>query len=552
MPKITIDGKVFEVEEGLTVIEAARNNGIEIPHFCWHPALSISGNCRMCLVEIEKMPKLMIACQTKVADNMVVHTNSDRSIKAREAVMEFLLINHPLDCPICDEAGQCKLQDYTFKYSVGSSRFDEDKNEKRKREQLGPFVVFDAERCISCSRCIRFCDEIAKEPQLTFVNRGDRVTIKTFPGQKLDNPYSMNTIDICPVGALTSADFRFKARVWEMSFTDSICIGCSRGCNIKIGVRNNEILRLEPRENLNVNQYWMCDKGRLETYGHVNSQTRIKSPFLKRNGRLIEVGWDEAVAQAASDLKNYQPEEIHGIGSAYSSVEDNYLFHKFLTKIIKTSGIDYIPHIIPDDEDEILLKSDKTPNARGVQELGITPINVGKNLEAVITAIKERKIKVLYVMNDDIFTIPELAEVAHHLDVIITHAVNMNKTVEIAKIVLPCSAFAEVNGTCINFEGRVQRLFPAVATLERERTIEFFNLSRLDKFGTQFDRWNRSNKRDTRPSWKILTKLARLFGVKWDYQLAEDVFNEIAKEIPAFEGLTYDMLSNKGALLKSN
>lgn len=551
MPKITIDGKVFDVDQNLTVIEAARQNGIDIPYFCWHPALSISGNCRMCLVEIEKMPKLMIACQTRVADNMVVHTKSERTIRAREAVMEFLLINHPLDCPICDEAGQCKLQDYTVKYSVGSSRFNEDKTEKRKRDQIGPFIIFDAERCISCSRCIRFCDEVAKEPQLTFVNRGDRVTIETFPGQKLDNPYSMNTIDICPVGALTSADFRFKARVWEMSFTESICIGCSRGCNIKIGVRNNEILRLEPRENLDVNQYWMCDKGRLETYAHVNSATRIKSPFVKRNGKLIEAGWDEAVAQIASDLKNYLPEEIFGIGSAYSSIEDNYLFHKFLTKIIKTSGIDYIPHIEPDSEDSILLKSDKTPNSRGLQELGITPIDVGQNLSTVAAAIKERKIKVLYVMNDNIFTLPQLAAVAGYLDMIIVHATNINKTTEIAKIVLPCSAFAEINGTFINFEGRVQRVFPAVSTLERERTMDFYNLSRLDKFGTQFDRWNKTNKRDTRPSWKILTKLVGLFGVKWDYGVAEDVFNEIAESVPAFEGLSYDVLSNKGAWLKS-
>jgi NADH-quinone oxidoreductase subunit G len=276
MPKVTLDGKTFDVESGITILEVARSTGIEIPHFCWHPALSISGNCRMCLVEIENMPKLMIACQTVVTDNMVVSTNSERVIKARQAVMEFLLINHPLDCPICDEAGQCRLQDYTMKYSLGNSKFEEVKNKKQKRHKIGPFIFYDAERCISCSRCIRFCNEVAKSPQLTFINRGDRVSVKTFSGQLLDNPYSMNTIDTCPVGALTSADFRFKARVWEMSFTDSVCVGCSRGCNIRIGVRNNEILRLEPRENLNVNKYWMCDKGRIESYRHVKSDTRIE------------------------------------------------------------------------------------------------------------------------------------------------------------------------------------------------------------------------------------------------------------------------------------
>lgn len=234
MIKITIDDKEFKVENGRTVIQAAQENGIEIPHFCWHPKLTISGNCRMCLVEIEKMPKLAIACATQVADGMVVKTMSDKAVKAREAVMEFLLINHPLDCPICDEAGECKLQDYSYKYSTGISRFNEDKVHKQKRVPIGPNVMFDSERCILCSRCIRFCDEIVGKHQLQFVQRGDQTRIETFPGEQLDNPYSMNVIELCPVGALTSRDFRFKARVWELSNTDSICTGCARGCNMNI------------------------------------------------------------------------------------------------------------------------------------------------------------------------------------------------------------------------------------------------------------------------------------------------------------------------------
>lgn len=263
MPKLIIDNKEVEYNTGQTVIEAAKAAGIEIPHFCWHPGLSVSGNCRICLVEIEKLPKLAIACSTAATEGMVVHTKSPKVIEAQNAVMEFLLINHPLDCPICDEAGECKLQDYSFKYSNGLSRFDEEKNHKDKRISLGPNVMFDQERCISCSRCIRFCDEIAKEPQLTFIQRGEKVTIRTFPGKELDNPYSMNVIEICPVGALTSKHFRFRSRVWDMSFTDSICPGCSRGCNSIIGVRQNEILRIEPRENLEVNNWWLCDWGRL-------------------------------------------------------------------------------------------------------------------------------------------------------------------------------------------------------------------------------------------------------------------------------------------------
>ena len=210
MPKVTIDGKEFEAKQGQTVIQVALENGIEVPHFCWHPGLTVAGNCRMCLVDVEKIPKLSIACATTVTDGMVVHTQNEKSLKGREDVMEFLLINHPLDCPICDEAGQCKLQDYAFNHSRGVSRFDEEKVHKDKRVPFGPRVLFDAERCISCSRCIRFGQEIADQPVLTFVDRGDHVTIEPYPGTELDNNLSMNVIDICPVGALTSRDFRFK------------------------------------------------------------------------------------------------------------------------------------------------------------------------------------------------------------------------------------------------------------------------------------------------------------------------------------------------------
>lgn len=190
MAKLVVDGKEIEFTQGQTIIQAARDNGIDIPHFCWHPKLSISGNCRVCLVEIEKMPKLAISCATLAAEGMVVHTASEKALAARNAVMEFILINHPLDCPICDEAGECKLQEYAYSHSKGESRFVEEKVHKNKHVELGPYVMFDAERCISCSRCIRFCDEIAKDPELTFVQRGDHVTIVTYPGEQMDNPVS--------------------------------------------------------------------------------------------------------------------------------------------------------------------------------------------------------------------------------------------------------------------------------------------------------------------------------------------------------------------------
>jgi len=545
MPRITIDGKQFEVENGLTILQAAVKNGITIPYFCWHPALSISGNCRMCLVEVEKLPKLVIACSTLVTDGMVVHTQSPKAIDAREAVMEFLLINHPLDCPICDEAGQCKLQDYAYKYSVGYSRFDENKNEKSKRVLLGPNVVFDAERCISCSRCIRFCDEIAKQSQLTFVQRGDRVTIVTFPGEQLDNPYSMNTIDICPVGALTSRDFRFKARVWEMSATESICPSCSRGCNMLIWVRNNEVLRLTPRENLEVNQYWMCDNGRLN-YKFINAPDRVKSPMVRRNGELVEVGWDEAISRVASELKAFEPEEIAAIGSAYSTNEDNYVFQKFIKQVLGIKYIDFIRHIKEDDEDDILIKADKTPNSLGAEEVGIKPNDDSYGLAGILKGIKEGKIKALYVMDEDLMAVPEFTEAIGKLDFLVVHAWSMNKTAKLANVVLSSATYAEKDGTFTNFQGRVQRIRPAVVTMDNERYMQGFSASRWDKFGSQFDRWGRGARRDARPSWKILTQVAALFGAKFKYEKAEDVFIEIAQTVEKFKGLTYQKIGIKG------
>jgi NADH-quinone oxidoreductase subunit G len=287
----------------------------------------------------------------------------------RNAVMEFLLINHPLDCPICDEAGECKLQDYAYKYSIGKSRFDEEKNHKDKRVELGPHVMFDQERCISCSRCIRYCEEVVGDPQLTFVNRGEKVTIETFPGKQLDNPYSMNVIELCPVGALTSRDFRFRARVWDMSHTDSICTGCARGCNMEVWVRDNIIKRLTPRENMDVNQYWMCDYGRLNTYKFVNDETtRVKSPMMREEdvsqdaGGLKDCDWDDAIARVISEVKNYKADEIAFIASPYSTLEDNFVLQRFAKEIVGTDNIVYIPNIEGEDE-KLLLRADKTPNA---------------------------------------------------------------------------------------------------------------------------------------------------------------------------------------------
>jgi NADH-quinone oxidoreductase subunit G len=264
MPTVEIDGTKVEVADGQTVIQAADRAGIEIPHYCWHPGLSISGNCRMCLVEIEKSPKLQIACNTRVTDGMVVHTTSEKTKTAQKAVLEFLLINHPIDCPVCDQAGECKLQEYYMDYDRQRSRMPlEDKVHKGKAIPIGQHVMLDQERCILCARCTRFCDEVTKTSELGIFERGDHSRIELAHGKTLDNPYSINVVDICPVGALTNREFRFKARVWYLERTDSVCGACANGCNMEIYHREGRIFRFQPRANMDVNDYWMCDAGRL-------------------------------------------------------------------------------------------------------------------------------------------------------------------------------------------------------------------------------------------------------------------------------------------------
>ena len=548
MSKITIDNRDVEFSPGQTIIQAALNAGIEIPHFCYHPSLSVSGNCRICLVEIEKMPKLSIACSTPATDGMIVHTKSEKVIHAQNAVMEFLLINHPLDCPICDEAGECKLQDYSYQYGVGFSRFDEVKNNKDKRVSLGPNVMFDQERCISCSRCIRFCEEIAKDPELTFVQRGDHVTIETFPGEELDNPYSMNVIEICPVGALTSKEFRFKSRVWEMSFTDSVCPGCSRGCNSIIGVRNNQILRIEPRENLGVNDYWLCDWGRLNTIKDINDEKiRFNSPKIKLHEdsldaeEQIDVNWDEAVSKAASHLKKYDSSEIMFVASAFSTLEDNYALKKFAKEIFNNDNIFYIPFADEAFGDDILRRSDKTPNSAGLKLLGIKELS-----DETSELLNSGKIKLLYVLNDDVSRIKDSASVLKNIQSSIQQITFVNNYSSQANVIFPVSSYAEINGTFVNYMNKIQRLRPAVATLEQERLIGEFQLSRWDKMGSHNDRWTHGTKFSARPGWKIIIQLAKVMGHDFKFENSEEVFTELCSSVPGLNGYDYETIGSKG------
>lgn len=570
MPVITIDGRLIESAAGKTIIEAAYEHGITIPHFCWHPALSVAGNCRMCMVhvgnhkkdkdgtflfddnghaDIAWMPKLQIACATTIADGMVVDTVGKHTKDGQNAVMEFLLINHPLDCPICDEAGQCKLQEYAFNHSQGQSRFDEEKVHKPKRVVLGPEIMFDSERCIMCSRCIRFADEVAHQPVLTFTQRNDKVTIETFPGTEFDSPYSMNVIDICPVGALTSIDFRFRARVWEMSFTDSICPGCARGCNIKVGIMNNEVLRVEPRTNMHVNEYWMCDYGRLATPDVIN-QNRVNGPHLRTDGSLILTTWERALEFAAQAIRSVKPSQIMVLGSAHASNEDNYALSRFAQSVVKTNNIDFIKHIDHEFGDAFLRVNEMAPNAIGAHTAGIAPAHGGHTVDELAMRIRHGDIKILIILEDSAEAHShELAEAVASVGTLIVLSSHMSVTAHQASVLLPVASFAECEGTFTNILHRVQRFEQVLSTKDHPRTVTMKN-SRWDKFGAPNDRWTKGTRRDVRPGWAIVQDIANMMGAGWTFASAKDVFAHATHHVSAFEQLNYELIvQHQGAVL---
>ncbi len=342
---LTIDGREVSVPPGTTVLDAARELGIEIPTFCYYVKLSRLGSCRMCLVEIAKMRGLQTACTTPVRPEMVVRTDTEEVIKARRANLEFLLTNHPLDCPVCDKGGECDLQDYVFKYGPSVSRYVEEKRHKRKARPLSPVIVYDEERCILCRRCVRFLDEWADDPQLGVFERGCMSYIDTFPGQPLDSRFSGNVVDLCPVGALTSRIFRFRARSWELENVPSVCPYCGVGCNTHLGVKMSQLRRITPRQNPDVNEEWLCDKGRF-AHQFVESPNRLTTPLVRKNGELTPVSWEEALTTIAERLtaiiKENGPDSVGGIGSAKATNEANYLFQRFMRAVVGTNNVDHI------------------------------------------------------------------------------------------------------------------------------------------------------------------------------------------------------------------
>ena len=443
--KITINGLEMEVEEGKTVIQVALENDIFIPHFCYHPHLPVSGNCRMCLVDIKPgPPKLSIACATKVADGMEIDTENEKVQAARRAVMEFLFKNHPVDCPICDQAGECYLQDYYMRYDLEPSRIKgvQEKINKKKARELGGGLVLDSERCVLCTRCVRFMRDVMEDECLVIVNRRDKAEITTFPGKDIDNPYSMNLAHICPVGAWTSKDFRFKKRSWLLTDSPSICPGCARGCKTNISHSGGIVYRIRPRVNEEINKSFMCNDGML-AYKAIE-EFRLTTPAVENDGEKKIVGWDEAIDSALDVIKEAEG-KLAVILSASLSVEEGRAAISFFEDKLKAKL--YLHTGGPGWEDEFLRKSDMNANTKGLTDLGIT----GK-----IEQVPEDAV-VVYLETINPNPLPKGVP-----SPVLVISPQLSKSVKDAKVALPAACYAESSGTFVNFDGISQEYGPVL------------------------------------------------------------------------------------------
>jgi NADH-quinone oxidoreductase subunit G len=450
MPKIFINDREITVPDGWNMIQAAKAAGIEIPHFCYHPGLGVDGNCRLCMIEVEGVPKPQIACNTFAKEGLKIRTDTERVKELRRAVLEFFFLNHPLDCPICDQSGECLLQDFYMRHGGYESRLDLAKVKKSKAVAIGPRVMLDAERCVLCRRCVRFCDSVTGTGEIRVVNRGNRSEITVMPDRPLDNPYSLNTVDVCPVGALTSIDFRFKCRVWFLSSAKSICAGCARGCNVFLDSSEGIAYRMRPRENQAVNRYWMCDDGRL-TYKALN-EGRAEVPI--DDG--IETEHDDAVARTAERLRA-AGDAITVCLSADMSNESLFAAVGFARTVLGLPDERILAGSVKPaaPEDEILRRSDPHPNRAGCALFGLWRDDLRGTLEGAALAGGGKLL--LLVQNDLVDHDPSMREVLARFETVIVFATNLNRTSEAAAVVHPVLPHSECDGTFTNFEGRVQR-----------------------------------------------------------------------------------------------
>ena len=475
MVNIQVDGHWIQVPRGTRMIEACKLAEKEVPHYCYHPKLSSPGNCRMCLVqmgmpprpnpgdepsydengfqEISWMPRPVIACANTVGENMGIRTKGDLVEKCREGVMEFLLINHPLDCPICDQAGECGLQEFSVQHGKGSSRFKEDKVKKPKNVKIGPRIRLDDERCIMCSRCIRFMDEVAQEPVLGFSERGTHTTVGVYPGRELDNNYGLNTVDLCPVGALTSNDFRFQMRTWFLKETPSIDTNCGTGTNIIIWTRGNKIFRVTPRQNDDVNSCWMPDSHRL-SYTCPSDENRLSAPLIKADGVHEETCWSNSIAAAGEAIKQFEGNEIAIIASGKQTNEELFMM-RTLAAELGTDLISIIPHT--QESDKMLISEDRNPNTTGAGLiLGLD--DPTEKLAAIKDGICNGSIKAVIAASEDLLDAGFSADDIDGLELLISIFNTTNATAQASDIVFPGASSAEKRGSMINVTGRLQKL----------------------------------------------------------------------------------------------
>ncbi|GHC62968.1 molybdopterin-dependent oxidoreductase [Roseibacillus persicicus] len=539
MVNVQIDGHWIQVPKGTRMIEACKMAEKEVPHYCYHPKLSSPGNCRMCLVqmgmpprpapgeepkfgedgyqEIGWMPRPVIACANTVGENMGIRTGGDLVEKCREGVMEFLLINHPLDCPICDQAGECSLQEFSVEHGKGTSRFQENKVKKPKNVDIGPRIRLDDERCIMCSRCIRFMDEVADDPVLGFTDRGTHTTLSVHPGRKLDNNYGLNTVDICPVGALTSNDFRFQMRVWFLKETPSIDVNCGTGCNTTIWTRGNEIFRVTPRENNEVNSAWMPDSHRL-AFHEIHSDRRLTSPLTLSGGQHASTTMERAVKEAALGFEGLPGNEVAIIASARGTNEELLLIKK-IKEALGTDNLVLIGRF--GESDGKLISADRNPNTTGAKMV-LGDDNPFEKYDQIKGDIASGQIKAALVIGEDLtesgYSSDELSKLQH----LVVLNILSNATAGKAHVVLPGASFAEKRGSMVNVTGRLQRLNRAILPPG-----------------------------ESAPDWEILSALlAELNPEGPKPQKIQDVFQMLADEVAEFKDLTLQKIGDLGVQVK--
>ncbi len=540
-----MNGRDLAVPPGYPVIQAALDQKIHIPHFCYHPDLGIDGNCRMCLGELEGAPKLVATCTLRAAQGMKVRTDTPRVREAVRGVLEFILINHPIDCPVCDQAGECGLQDFYADYGLYNSRVRlEDKVRKRKVVDLGPMIVLDTERCVLCSRCIRFSDKVDGTHEIRFKQRGDHTEITTFEDQPLTSRYAGNLADICPVGALTSKDFRFKMRVWFLKSAPSVCDVCANGCSMRIDHQGNRIYRQVPRRNSAVNASWMCDEGRLAGK-RVAAPTRLAVPVLgEKGGKRTPIPWEKALDLAARRIREAREPvgQILAVATPAVTTEELYLFGKFARMVLRTPHIDFRVSSTnekpSESEDGILRRRDRFPNSTGAALLGLTPGEFGAAAEAggpeaaagsVASAVAtaglaeamSRPFKLVYVLAADRLEeadrLPAIRSILERAGIVIAHAAHDTELLDLCDLVFPVTMNAERRGTLVNHSGRVQRIEPAVAAPG-----------------------------EAEPDGRVLTFIAEKLEEPLGVYDPVAVFAEMAARIPAFHGLVFNQLGDQG------